>query len=224
MTGIRVLTAVALLLAQEKNDAEELFRKMEEKISKAATVGVKVTCGIEAMKFSLTGELLLGESGKIRVELEGKMQDKTMKGLLIGDGKQLRLESSEKPAKSFEEPEMAAEPPRSTLVRSGFQGVIDAFDDKSGVSKKGKEPSTLSGFAMGAKEKVGEREGQAVTYKIDWKGYPPAETTVWIDTQTHLPLKRSTKAGGVVLTESYGEFKLDEKIDPAKFELPKETK
>ena len=49
---------------------------------------------------------------------------------------------------------------------------------------------------------------------------------MWIDTKTNLPLKRAimTQKGDdkFTVTETYTKLKLDEKIDPKMFELPKE--
>jgi outer membrane lipoprotein-sorting protein len=223
--SLSVLIAVALMVPQETNEAEKLFKKMEEKIAKAATIRVKMAGALEAMKLTLTGDLLMGEGARMRVDLEGKLQEQVMKAGLICDGKRLRLESSDKPdAKFFDVPEKMGEPARSSLARGGLQGVLDSFDSEEGVKATANDLFAVSAFTMGAKEKVGEREGQAVNYKLEKKGHPTSETTVWIDTETQLPLKRVIKMAGMVLNETYSEFKVGEKIDPAKFELPKETK
>ena len=50
--------------------------------------------------------------------------------------------------------------------------------------------------------------------------------TVWIDTKTNLPVKRVTEVTEgdtkMTMTETIKKFKLDEKVDPKTFELPKE--
>jgi outer membrane lipoprotein-sorting protein len=219
--NLLALVVAALLLPQEKNEAETLFKKMEEKITKAATVRLKMTGGVEAMKLTLSGDLLLGEGSNMRIDLEGKTGDKSMTAGLVTDGKRLRLEATGQEPKSFDVADKLGPMYRTTLARGGLQGTLDSFDGETGVKGDPADQFVASGFKMGAKEKVGAREAQAVDYKLEKKGQSASEATVWIDLETHLPLKRTAKMGDMTLSETYAEFKLDEKIDPAKFELPK---
>jgi hypothetical protein len=80
-----------------------------------------------------------------------------------------------------------------------------------------KEGFSVSGFKLGKKEKIGERETQRVDYVLSVKGnegqFPAA---VWIDLKTGLPVKRELSG---MYTENY-ELKLDGKLDLKMFELP----
>ena len=42
---------------------------------------------------------------------------------------------------------------------------------------------------------------------------------MWIDVETHLPLKRVLKKSGLTLIETYSEFQLDGKVDETLFDL-----
>ena len=82
----------------------------------------------------------------------------------------------------------------------------------------------VSDFVLGKKEKVGEREAQVIDYKLVMDNRDTAETTIWIDTETKLPLKRvlSSKNANESLriTETY-RIRVNGKIDGKKFELLK---
>jgi len=222
----KVLAAIVLaLLPQEKNEAEQLFKKMEEKIVKAKTIRVVMTGEMDAMKMTLSGEMLLGEDSRARADLEGKAGDHALKAGIISDGKRIRLESSDKPkARELDVPGTLGGLARTCLARGGFLGTLDSFDSEKSVKASADDLFAASAFKLGAKEKIGERDAQPVEYQLDKKGHRPTEATVWIDTETCLPLKRTLKKGPMTLTEAYSVVQIDEKIDPAKFELPKETK
>jgi outer membrane lipoprotein-sorting protein len=220
-----MIAVLALLLPQEKNEAETLFRKMEEKLAKAKTVRLKMTGDMDMMKMTLSGEMQLGEEGRMRVDIDGKVGQEAMKAGAVSDGKRLRLHSSDKPQpREFDVTGKLGPLSRTCLARAGFVGALDSFDNEKGVKAEADELFSLSAFKLGAKEKAGEREAQIVDYQIDKKGHRPSDASVWIDVETHLPLKRVLKKGGMTLTESYSEMKLDERIDPATFELPKDAK
>ena len=82
----------------------------------------------------------------------------------------------------------------------------------------------VSDFVLGKTEKVGEREAQVIVYKLVMDNRDTAETTIWLDTETKLPLKRvlSSKIDNESLriTETY-EIHVNGKIDGKNFELPK---
>jgi outer membrane lipoprotein-sorting protein len=80
-------------------------------------------------------------------------------------------------------------------------------------------------FKLGAKEKIGDKTTQVVTYQLDFDG-TSAKMSVWIDTKTQLPLKRvvAVDQGGQMfrITETYSTFAIDPKLDSKLFEIPKQ--
>jgi hypothetical protein len=80
----------------------------------------------------------------------------------------------------------------------------------------------VSGFKLGNKEKIGECEAQRLDYVLGVKGKETTyHVTVWIDVKTELPVKRLVSDGGLPwFTETY-EMKLDGKLDPKIFEIPR---
>src|SRR5262249_879396 len=90
-------------------------------------------------------------------------------------------------------------------------------------------PLKISEFKLGSKQKVGNRQAQPVEYNSTIKDTKKSMTTVvWIDIETKLPLRREfrMKEGGMegALIETFTDVKLDGKIDPKKFELPKNAR
>ena len=217
------LVAVALLLPQEKNEAEALFKKMEEKIAKSKTFQLKFSGELQPAKMAVTGHLLSDEGNRMRLDLEGKVEGQTHTATMISDGKKLRFKSSDKPEpKVLDVPETFGPLSRACISRGGFFGMLDSLDNEEGLKAKADDHFLPSAFKLGAKEKVGDREAQAVDYRLVKENHPETQVTIWIDTQTNLPLKRSLKMGDMSLTETYSDCKVDEKLDAAKFELPKD--
>ena len=219
-----LVLAIATLLPQEKNEAEELFKKMEEKLVKAKTVHLKLEGSMEPMDFKITGELWLGEGGRVRMDLEGKSGDMVRSVSMVSDGTTVNTSSDDR-KKSFKAPESFGKLVRTCIARAGFLGTVDTTDSETEAGTEPGEGFTVSEFKMGAKEKVGERSAQGLEFTVTKKKKKDtAAITLWIDVETQLPLKRTLKLGGRSLTESYSGLKLDEKIDAAKFEPPKDAK
>ena len=80
------LSVVALLLPQEKNEAEELFKKMEEKLEKATTISVKVKGTMKAGDMSVEGDLIVGEGNRARSDMKLKSGDSTRAFSAVSDG------------------------------------------------------------------------------------------------------------------------------------------
>lgn len=218
------VAAIALLLPQEKNEAEELFKKMEEKIAKAKSVRMTFEVSLDPEGAKLTGELLLDEGNRARWHMEGKKDGVFDSGTLTSDGTRALMLAGGVKNRPFDVPESMGRLMRLSLARSGFLGLVDASHREE---KAKADPATAfiaSGFKLGAKEKVGDRESQAIDYTLSVKGNPDASMTVWVDRETNLPLKRTFRSGSRKRDETYTAFTLDPKIDPAKFELPKENK
>lgn len=121
-------------------------------------------------------------------------------------------------------------PHHGRVLDSQFRGLATAGADMvPGVLLS--DPMALpkrlvaSGFKVGAREKVGMRETQVLHYVVNGKNPGPGAAvtiTVWIDTQTNLPLKRvCAMDNGIRTEEVYSDWQLNATMDPALFELPK---
>jgi hypothetical protein len=83
----------------------------------------------------------------------------------------------------------------------------------------------VKNFKLGVKEMVGKREAQVVQYQIQNRIIGKlAEVSVWVDTNTQLPLKRAMaeKQEGkeIRTTETYGMFTVDGNLDGKLFDIP----
>ena len=223
--------AIALLNPQEKNEAEELFKKMEEKLLQAKTLQCKVEGVVEPIKLKLAGALWFGEDNRVRLELDGRSEEATRSGTVISDGQGMRIAASDT-ARSIAAPDNIGRAMRLWFARAG---LLSSFDAAGAPVTEFVDEFAASGFKLGAKEKVGDREAQAVEFVIKVSPRTLREdpaVVVWIDLKTHLPLKRTVTTKGssfnmgetTVVREIYSDFKLDGNIDPAKFELSKEKK
>src|SRR5688572_19245489 len=164
---------LALLVPQEKNEAEELFRKMEKKLAEAKSLRMKVAVTVDSEKPTHRGELLFGGKNFIRLEVEDEADKSKQSAMVIVNGESAFCSSHQAGdgggsgrAGRFEFPADF-----SALVRIGAAraGLLKSIDFTAGVQDAEDTPRQafdVSTFKLGAKEKVGDREGQAVDYKL----------------------------------------------------------
>ncbi|HEU4339726.1 MAG TPA: hypothetical protein VFS19_06630 [Planctomycetota bacterium] len=232
MMSLHAVVAFVLVIAQEKNEAEELFKKMEEKLAKAKTVQVKGSGSSEMSEGEMkAATVLLWETGnKARLDTELTIPGMgDIKGLYVSDGKHAAARGPE--SKDGKTPEKLTSDLVQSWARGGGFFVImwieaATFKDEN-HPKRAQVPKPV-GFKMGPKEKVGDREAQKIEYALTNIEAEDVSMALWIDPETFLPVKREMRGfhGKEKLTyfETYSDLKLDEKIDAAKFELPKDTK
>lgn len=243
MLTIGLLAAALVPSAQaEDNEPEKLFRDLEKKIreAKAFEVGFTYQLGGKTTK----GSLLLTKDNKARLKVSGPFSFGIKRDAdfeLVSDGKKFKLkgaklERSPNGRAWFElggETEGETRKAFHTFYAAGVSRVgVGAmvlglpyslgaeFDpDDEGARSKGYD------FKAGAVEKAGERQAKAVHYKRGKGGKDDAEITLWIDTKTGLPLRRSVillpNSDKIRITESCREVKLNPEVDVTAFELPK---
>jgi hypothetical protein len=226
-----VLCVVGPASAQE-NDAEKLYRAMENKVRTAKTLQVAFDGEFDAqvIKATMKGMLYATKGNKTRVEGDLEIGGKTQKMLTITDGKvkysKLIGEGKVDPNPRDIDQLDAMAP--GMLARVGMVGQF-VFVKLADPNKK-PEPFDLDkevpikNFKLGAKEMVGNRSAQVVEYQVDVMG-KTAQASVWIDTQTQLPLKRlvilQEKGQTGRISESYETFTVNATLDPKLFDIPK---
>ena len=88
------------------------------------------------------------------------------------------------------------------------------------------EQYPVSEFELGKKEKVGESEAQEIQYTLKPKDSKASlRVSLWLDTKTHLPLKRvaivTVGADKGIFTEKCSKLTLDPKVEAKTFTLLK---
>jgi outer membrane lipoprotein-sorting protein len=204
----------------EDRDAEQLFRKMEEKLGSAKAMNVTYEFQKGKSPGRMSGTILLAEGNRLRWEERPKGESLADEIILIADGKSAALLGLENElAKPVAVPANFRKVVVQTLARQG----VCAFKEVVGVARQGSapEPGALPAgdFALGGKEKIGGREAHVISYRMGIRGVAEWPVRLWLDTQTGLPLKRQTGDGEEALTETYSEFTLEPKLDGDAFRL-----
>jgi len=223
LASLTVTLAVAAPLRAQQNDAEKLFRAMEEKIMTAKSLRVAAMAvqkfGDEAVNYK--GHGLMMQGNKARFELEFEIYGTTIKKRRVSNGSQMIVDE---PGAG---PDARPTPVNMNKILSGALascGIVMATElacssgDLARFELDKNVP--VSNFKMGVKEKVGNAEAQVIEYIVKFGGERDAPVKLWIDTKTNLPLKRVMEYQGS-WTETYSELVLDAKVDSKEFDLPK---
>ncbi|HEU4338796.1 MAG TPA: hypothetical protein VFS19_01905 [Planctomycetota bacterium] len=230
------LFAAILLPPQEKNEAEELYKKMEEKIVNAKTFQVKCRGKLASGNVDLigrdtlwSGQLIVDEENRIRLDMEEETRPifdgKTVKSFTSNGSKAVFVKATtERKEVRFDTPPTVGRLIRARFARFGFRSAIGSSETEANAKEDPGSEFPASDFKLGRKETVRDRECQAVEYTLTRKDKRTSSVTVWIDVATFEPLKRMTITVNSGSGETCAEFKFDEKIDAAKFEVPKETR
>jgi len=220
--------------AQDNKDAEKLFQAMEAKLDKATALDLAFTLTVQEGQLpgirqgdGIKGTLAIMSGNKLRLEYSGakNAEGKPAQVVRISDGAQqiMTVEGEGKPTPSKVSKDFTAGF-LTVVARPGIYMAQLPLADVKVADEKERFP--VSGFKLGKKEKVGERETQRLDYQLAVKGdVAKFSVTLWIELKTGLPVKRliAMEAGPnekIVYSETY-EITLDGRLDPKKFELPK---
>jgi outer membrane lipoprotein-sorting protein len=220
-----------------KNEAEHMFRKMEEKLEKAKTLECVFDGYIPSDLGSFEGTLFLAEGNKVWLQIKKTKNDglqlqvdnESVRQVLhfVSDGGHQYLKGrgftfgrtgQSDTAKNLNA-EIFTWISRTGMILPHAPSLEQKVDSE-------KDRFHVSNFKLGDKEKIGQRERQRIEYQLSAKGVDtPLSVVVWLDLKTLLPVKRSAQVSGAdkseALTENYTKLTLDEKVDAKKFELPK---
>ena len=227
------LAAVVLGAGPGAETAEAQFKKMEQQVLKCKTLqtDLDLVGGTETESFmAMKGRMLVTRGNKLRMELEGEMRKEKDKLVMVSDGTKMSMTSSKLPGKEQDTEKHMTEVSLASFSRAGivaslFLARLVGPDDKPKAFEIDKNMA-VSDFKLGKKEAVGDKEAQAIDYKLTLKGGKEAmAVTVWVDVKTNLPVKRvviSTEDKmTITVTEKYTKTVLDGKIDEKEFALPK---
>ena len=120
---LALLALVAWPAAAQENEAEKLFRAMEQKVRTAKTLQLRFDSSvtIPPQTGSLKGTLILGEGDKVRLEFGGKPFGVEFKLTVVSDGTTMSLKDSAEPKKdkTIKAPKALGANVRGALPRLG---------------------------------------------------------------------------------------------------------
>jgi hypothetical protein len=232
---LTILPVILLALGQDSNEAEKLFRAAEKKLAEAETVQITTTIAhkfisaeakLKDIEVKCTGIVLLAKGNKVRVDLtHPRFPAGPIKPVLMSDGIQsLYVNHSVEKTPTDANAILAGGFSRAG-VHGGFFSMAKDRDDKTDTLDK---LLPLSDFSLGKKEMIGGRQAQKIDYQFRF-GFSSFRTEklhahVWLDSETHLPLKRVISGPFVPdplhVTETY-DIRLNSKINDKMFVLPK---
>ncbi len=210
--------------AEDSDKAKQLFQKCQDKLLSLKSFQVKATASLEAPtgKVSVEASIVVAQKNLAHVEIkrdDGKGLD------VIANGHKMRDKS--KPASATAWPAAS----RDVLLVFVAEGATSSLYENCFLeAKEGKldlgNDLLLTDFRMAAREKVGDRDAQAITYGAKTRGaLEEYAVTLWIDVETFLPLKRQGKITHrdqvSSFDESYTDVKVDEAVDPASLDTEK---
>jgi len=227
--AVLIVLCIGAPASGQDNDAEKLYRATEKKVHAGKSLQVVFDAEMvgQGGKLTFKGTVSFGLGNKARMDLAANFGRNTEKILFIADGMQGYLKEGDKgkvdpnPKKVQQLdkilPGLLARLGLATMfmiARSDFNNQNDFDLDKD---------TAIKNFKLGAKEMVGKRNTQVVDYQVEFQG-ETSKVSLWIDTQTQLPLKRvltAEKMGQTFqITETYTTFQVDTKLDPKLFEIP----
>jgi outer membrane lipoprotein-sorting protein len=224
------LMALAAPAFAQENEAEKLYRAFEKKL--LAAKAYRFSFDLDANgpnKFKFRGELLVAAGNKLKVSFVGTDNDqlnKPISGSAASDGKQYRTEfikDGQPQSKSNAAPEQLTE------YLTSYLAMLDSVTaiGYAGRSRPEQAPGKVKpgGFKLGAKERFGDREIQAVEYTVvvpDRNGDQQYTVQLWLDPKSQVPLKRVAEyQGAIVVTEHYSNWQWEPKLAADEFTLPK---
>jgi outer membrane lipoprotein-sorting protein len=224
---ILAVLSLGLPAQAQENEGEKLYRKAEQQIRSAK--GLKVVFEVNGGSGNDTaktmGYMMVAEGNKARLEIKTTIADTTQQEQIVADGKESALlEGGKVVGQRLPVDPASAEAALAIVIRAGVLAVLQIAPEpktKFDIDKI----LPMSEFKLGAKEMVGSREAQVVTYKLAPPLGEPLQITLWLDTKTDLPIKRMTlgkvKDVKSIAVEVYTEVGLNPTFDAKIFELPK---
>lgn len=207
---MRWLLTLALLalgsgpVAAQENEAEKLFRRLEQRVRTAKTLQLRFDAtitGADAKKWNVAGSLILGEGDKLRVDSEGKVFGEEFKLTQVSDGTDMKSFGYTKaPGKLKQDKTKTEKPPtgagaylRESLPSDGFFLSFLSMDRRAelppGLFK-------MSDFKLAGEEKIGEQNTRLIQYTLTAKGDTNVVSMkIWLDAKTNLPVKLAMTGG-----------------------------
>jgi len=234
-----MISMFLLTVSQDGNHAEKAFRASEKKLSESDTIQISFTSNTNPDRKDVgigfnKGTILIAKGNKLRLDLIGDVPGQpgqTIKVISISDGAKIATQVTQGDDQGKvmvqDSPKTDSAMLAGIVSRAGVFTIGRAASETENKNQRKLDDFiTVADFSMGKKEKVGNRQAQRIDYKltINIGIKETIDAQVWLDSETHMPLKRvlSVKHGEetVMVTETY-DIHINDKIDASRFELPK---
>lgn len=227
---IRLALTVVLLAPAARDEAEDLFRKVEARYADAKSIRVEGRIEGEARAVERTSKSTFQLDARFReskayLVLHGHEGGVARTMAVHLDGTRLVYGFSKGALKEVAAPSDGARVVRIALARGGAMAapMYAAIEREGGIDGW----ITASGFKLGGEEKVGDRPCRILEYDATLKGggqEVKLRHKIWIDTETLGILKRESRRddenGGFTATESLAP-KFDVEIPDEDLTIPK---
>jgi hypothetical protein len=186
-----------------KNEAEKLFRKMEEKLEKAKTLECVFDGYMPSDLGSFEGTLFVAEGNKAWLQIKKTKNDGIQLQVDNESVRQVLHFVSDGGHQFLKGPGFGFGRPGQGDTAKNLNADIFTWISRTGMMlphapwpeqkvDSAKDRFRISDFRLGIKEKVGEHDTQRLEYKLSVKGNEAlAAVVVWLDTKTMLPVKRT---------------------------------
>jgi len=214
----------------DKGEGKKLFRQMEARLAKVKTIQCNFAVILKACRGgSGKGSFLLAPGNKSRLKLVSTGETPGNTVVMVSDGKKCALIVAGLSGRTEDVPRWLNQAFKTGFARAGpmMLRLVPLADE--GKDFKPNDAFLVTDFKLGEKGRIGRRQAQLIEYTLVTNGLEARRgktrftVNLWMDTKTHLPLKRVVvpKERGLefVLVETYGELMLEGKIDPKKFQL-----
>lgn len=223
-----ILAALLLGTVPIQDNAQKLFQQMEQQVFKCKSFDARIE--FELTNFpageGVKGRLLVAPGNKLRWEIDMSIDGKPKKVTTVSNGERMRTLGAVR-RQNEQVPKQLTEISLSSVTRGGVWMTMYTVLEIQDPAKvfKDFDPNksfAVSDFKLGTQENVAGKMAQVLEYQVNFVGQR-LPVTVWIDTRTHLPLKRVLKGAPnlVIVTETYTKVILDEKVNDKEFEVPK---
>lgn len=222
---VLLLGSVVSLHAQE-NEAEKLFRAMEKKI--VSSLACEIKFEYKMQKGSAKGTMLVAGEKQFHLTISGLEDVLFGRMVVIGDGASVSMSTAKA---SWETPCNLRTWVGYPFCRGGLFVAVHMIPATRGENKQlqpdAKDSSfQVYNFKLVGEEKIGDIKTTKIEYKVGSRRGEQDDSpiTLWIDSATQLPVQRLIKGShsepNLMIKETY-QCKLDPKVDPKIFEIPK---
>lgn len=228
---------------QATHSAQGAYRKLEQKLLTAKTVGFRFETQVgEDESERVAGSVLLDHQGRARVEFVTSTRSMLGRGrtILVSDGARMTIcRPDRKELYSMATPAGFSRAIREAITReeSGWglnelcYCLLPGTEDDPSTRLKRVLGYELSEFKHLPTERVGLTELTVIDYAVrDPRSHdPPTKVSLWINVATGLPQKRRSLRGTITnglrhtttVTENYSDFAIDAQCNPSEFDLNK---